>query len=218
MLEQYASTQDFWQKIPFLWLMGIVLAFWIGLIVQDCYNKDSWVRRIIKSFRKLFVIENVISNSKIAESREWVEVRCRVRFIRNKKNVSVVIRAYSCINALARRDFILETHKLDQVYKDQQLTFVLAILPIKSYNKEPLGYQCWGQRYRKSGDIDGMVSLGDGSQNLVEIEVKSGWKTQTEHIFFAVMHKNSHEHGRVFIVHKNRPVPLTIEPQDAINS
>ena len=88
MLEQYASGSEWWRDIPFGWLMIIGAAFWAGLILQDLYNKESWIWENLRSLRQLFVIEGVSLTSKNDDDYEWFELVIKIKFSTFQNNVS----------------------------------------------------------------------------------------------------------------------------------
>jgi len=211
MVKEYASEQSFWQSIPFEYLIAIMLAFWAGLIIQDMQYEESWIWKNIKHHRRVFVIEQAAAIWEATESREWLEIRTKLEFIKDTKNLHIVFRVKSNINSPhAQRNFILHDVKYDKIHKDQHDTFVLGFVPLKSHDGKSIGYQCWGSNYRESGDVKGMESLFDGTENIVEIECKSRWRSQKEMIYLAVR-RTLDADNRVLIVHSNKPNVLTIK-------
>ena len=214
MVEQWASNTDFWDKFPFGWLAWIGLAFMAGLIIEDCTNEDSWLRKTVRSFFQVFTIELLTTPSKNTPDNEWLEILLRIRIIKNVKNANIVLTAHSCMNiAHARDDFILEKRDAQNLFKDETLDFTLGALSVKQYNGKPPIYDAWGSKVRLSGDTDGMHSLHGGTENLVEIDVRSGWFKQTETIFIATLQLDAGCLGRVFLARDTSPASLSFIPK-----
>lgn len=212
MLQNYAANNKVWQSIPFGWLLMLCLTFSLGLLVQDAFTPDSWIRAYIADYCRIFTIDSITPAHKSTPAKEWLEVMARIRFLKNLEKARMVIRVYSCVNVRhASNAFVLVDRQITASTEHVE-ECVLAILPLKSYDGQAIGYQHWGSEYRESGDVDGIKSFLDGSENIVEIELRSGRRRQREHAFVAALHRNSFEHGRVFIVHQGSGVNLRFTP------
>ncbi len=202
MLEQQASSSEFWVNLPWGWLATCFVAFLVGQIVQDIFNSNSWIRRNIADIRKLFIIQNVNIFSENKDGFEWFEVRVKLKFIRNTKAARIIFEVEQSVNVPhARKKFVLFSKNAQTLDQNKEQSFTIAIIPDKSPEGEALGYQCWGNRLRKSGDIDGIRSLSDGTESFLKITIKSGFFFQEERIFIAVPNQNWHHAGRVWLTH-----------------
>ena len=208
MIENYFSSAIDWRDFPVFWLTIVALAFWAGIWLDDLQNKDSWIWHNIRWWRRVFAIESVLCVHQNNASQEWLEVRVKIKFLKVANNVHLVLRVKNNLNLLNHQnDFVLERLNYPRVERDQQETVTVAAIPLNSLDGSPRGYQSWGGRLRLSGDVDGMRSLPDGVENILEICAKAFWRAQTEQIFIATLHRNSHEFGRVFI----RKMPFVAE-------
>jgi len=197
--EQWISAFFIWSELSFgtvtLWL----LIFWAGAIVQDLYNPDSWIRLRWRKIRQLYDIESVGTACKTSPEKEWLALTIRLRVVRNIPKGRLTMRVESQINPRQTETFVLHTEEMSGIERAQEMKHTIAVIPLKRSDGKPLGYQSWGGHYWESGDIEGMKSLFDGSENICKIEMRSGWRKQIESVFIAVLHKDSYEHGRVFI-------------------
>lgn len=212
MLEQYFSGAPEWQELPWGWLTGMALAFWAGLVVQDLYNQESWIWHNLCEFRKVFVVESVVPAHKLENNQEWLRLTANIRFVKRCKSAKLIIRIHSAINNRNANDqFVLDARTID-VEKDHQEKLVFGIVPIKAYEGNPPGYQCWGSRFRPSGDVDGMKSLFSGTDNIVSIELRTWRGVQKLPIFVHLLNKESGEMGRVFMEYQRDVVAVSVTP------
>jgi hypothetical protein len=198
-LESWASNAAWFQKIPFGWLLALLAAFGLGLLAEDFVNSDSWVRQFWAERNRLFMVERLTPASHQEPDRHWLQLVLMLRFTRNVKPASLVIRVHHCLNLPhAERTFVLLGEKFDGV-RDQTKKFSLAIIPLERTDGRALGHSVWGDTH-ESGH-----PLFEGSDNVVEIEMRAGWRRQQEYLFVGGMNKDSHEFGRVFLVAGRRP-------------
>lgn len=209
---QNPSEGSFFDSVPFDWLVWCVVAFWIGLVVQDLYNRDSWIRKNVKRARQLFIIQNVNLFSESEDGFEWFEIRVRLKFIRNTGAVRIAFEVEQAVNVPhARTKFSLFSKAAPALDENKEKSFTIAVLPAKAPQGQAIGYQCWGDRFRKSGDVDGIRSLPDGTESFVKITVKSGFFFQEEKIFIALPNQHWHHAGRAWITHTQSEC-IGIEP------
>ena len=209
--EYWLTNSAFWQTIPFGQITIGVLLFWAGVVAQDLYSQDSWVRRKWAALRQMFVVESVVAQHRTDPSKEYLVLALTVRMTRNVREASFVMRVHEGVNhAHVDRVFVLESSKMD-IVKDQSKRRALAIIPLKRHDGAPLGYQVWGDKFRESGDVSGR-SILVGSDNVVEIEMRKRWRRQTERLFIASLHGNSHEFGKVFVVTSDHRTGLRVTP------
>jgi hypothetical protein len=187
-VEEFAREQPWWHSIPFVWLIAMWGAFMLGLIAQDIANHDSWIRGNLRSSQRLMVLERVVPAYRTSLEREWLEITAWIKFVRTVENVHLIVRVDANMNMThAREQFVLRNESYGRVAADESKQFVVAIVPLKRHDGEPLGYQCWGDHFRESGDTERMRTLSAGTRNIVEIQARGGfWFRQSEHFLLAV--------------------------------
>ena len=202
LVEEFAREQAWWHAVPFAWLIVLWSAFMLGLIVQDVANPDSWLKENLRAMRRILILEGVVPVHRTSPQREWLEITARIRFVRAVQNAQLVVRVDANTNVEhAREEFVLRNESCGHVATDERRQIVIAIVPLKRYDEQPLGYQCWGDRFRESGDVDGMYTLFAGTRSTVEIQARGGfWFKQSERFLLAATDApGTGTSGRVFI-------------------
>lgn len=175
-------------------ISACILCFGLGLLVEDIFNKNSWVRSLIQYFRRLFAVNSTNIIPKSNATHEWFEVTLDIEFIQSAKNAILIFEIDSAVNVPhAREKFILETKNLPRIEAHQKERYVLAIIAGKSKNASPAGYNSWGEKLRLSGDVENMKSLSDKS--FIKVVCRCGWRKQEETIFLNIANTNSDVRG-----------------------
>lgn len=204
---------NFIASLPIGWLTAVCIAFWAGLVVQDLYNEDSWIRKNIQIWRSLFVIESVIIASQNTRDEEWLEIRVKIKFTSDARKVRLVLECDQHVNVPhARKKFVLKSLDYPSIDKHREEILTVAIVSLRGKNGNPSVYSCWGDKVRKSGDTNGMLSLSRG-ENFLNLKISSGWKKQTESVFMVISDQNMTHQGRVWVSHTNSPY-LLIEAKE----
>lgn len=199
--EQWASTYfgQWWSTIPWGLFLLFFVVFSSGQLIADWANDNSWLREKWQSYRRIFDIENVVPVHLSDTSKEWLEITAHIRFLKQVRGVTIVVRVHECVNLdHAKNVFVLKALEPQDVEVDQIIHMVLAVVPLKQTSAPP-GYQVWGDRYRESGDTYKMKSLLGGSENVVEIEARNGGHIQKSKIYLAPLNDSSRKFGRVFV-------------------
>lgn len=203
-----------WVDIHMRLLIELGLAFWCGLILQDWYNKESWLWQNWYALNRTFVIDWVNTPGKNTPTMEWLELTADIRLLKSVKSATFTIRVHSCINlSHARRVFVLSHFERGSLPVGHHEKHVLATIPIKRYDDKAMENQYWGQRYLDGGAIDeGLTVFTDGgAENVIEIEAQSGWRKQREYVF-VVSRSNHPHHDRVFTVYGQSRFGLRLQP------
>lgn len=195
-----------WLIQHWYWLLGLCGAFTLGQAVSDYLNRESWIRRKVAALNQIFVVDSVVPVSKSTEQKEWLEITAMARFTRNVRRVHIITRIKYAINLPhAETSFVLDVKEWPLKTKDETERYVIAVVPLRRSDGHPLGYQVWGGRYRESGDVEGMHSFSGGTENIMEIEMRSGWRRQVSQTFIAGLQQQGEAFGRVFTAPPNSP-------------
>lgn len=206
--DKVLDTYSWWKGLPWWWLFWIWAAFVIGQIVGA--TPVLWQR-----FRARFHVMQVETVARAHQTppggnHEWKEITIVLRFSRALRDVTLQTTIDYAINLPARRQFTLQSELLERVHSGERKRLVVAIIPVESYNNEPLGYPCWGNRFRESGDVEGMEALSAGTDSIVTVEVLRGPVTlQRERIFLSVLGEYDAD---VFLAWKGQPAAIEVLP------
>ncbi len=201
-MEQYAESTSFLSYLPLDMISLFTIAFVFGLLAQDLSNKDSWIWKNYRIWRRLYEIEQIVPASVNNTTHSWLEITVYLNFIRDIKDVEIIVRAHSNYMLEHAKDvFLISTNNIPSINKDHREKIVLGIIPLESYDGSPVGYQVWGDKYRKSGDVSGMKTLSNSSNNLIEITVKCKKHEQTEKVFLYMNNQGGGELGKFFAMY-----------------
>ena len=176
MVKEYASEQSFWQNIPFEYLIAIMLAFWVGLIVQDLYNKESWLWENRRIINKLFDVV-ALHVKHIEETPERLSVVLLIKYIREIKNgiITITVTAQNIRNPL--KPFVIHCEAKVNCPAHSNKRIIICNLRIPRSN-QPAIHSLWGKEVGGIELKEGQKTIVDGSKNLVVIEVKSKCRIQ----------------------------------------
>lgn len=199
----------FFASLPLGSMWAVVIAFTLGLFLQDLYNPKSWVRQYVRRFKRVFKIDAADFPHECTEAVEWIHFRVRLRFVRNIR-AAISVRIFH--NAGARR---LDVFRLPGLTKKERHTddieeLVLATIPLKAYDGAAPGYATWTPDLRREHD-PAVRNVIAGSEYVVEVEAKSCRGLQVERVLLAIPFADSQSFGRLALVDGNF---ITIVPQD----
>lgn len=168
------------------WLVICCCVFMAGLFIQDCFNKESWVRGNFRLLRRLFLIEGVHLINQEKDGYKWVNVRVSLKFLKTRGVSKIVFEVDSAINVKhAREQYVLSSLVSQSLNKNQKCDFVIATIPYEAPTGLSAGYICWGEKHRKSGDVVGIKPLS--AESILKIKASSGWFfSQEEFVFIAL--------------------------------
>lgn len=216
--QHLADQNHFLANLPYGLFTALAVAFWLGCIAENVSNPKGWSRRTWHEFVEVAVIEMSGLVSEIYKEQDWKRLKVSIRFIKSSKKVSISIRVHAALNiSHAAETFILETHEYKNVEKDITKSFYAASFPPAPSPGYSPGYHSWGTRLRETGDTNGMISLLNGTQNLIEIDIKTWRGRQKLRIFAAFPATDSHNFGR-FIVAEGRDIAFPSIPIPAQES
>jgi len=210
MTQEWVTEGSNWSDFVASWPMDLIwtasLAFLLGLLLQDGFNKDSPIRKRIKACTSSFVISDVIPKSITDCDYENLIVVAKIRFIKNVQNVKITLRAYGDIDIKhSYKIFVLETRTIQSVSKDETIEFNLATFPVSAPKGQPIGHPCWGSR-REAADVSSGKPIYGA--NVVEIEVRSGIAPQKELVFINAM--MDRPRGKAFISYGRKPSAIEV--------
>jgi hypothetical protein len=213
LLEKYVDEQSWWHRIPWRPLLIGWAIFTAGVLFRDSMAPGSWLRGKFRRLVRSFEIETIATAYHTRPThREWLAVTIHLRFTRTLRKAHLLVRVSADLNIPhVNRQFLLQQLSRDRINSSHKEKLVVAILPLTDAPGTALGPQCWSDHYREPGDIDGLQSLSQGTDNIVDIEVRSNWwLPQRERIFLVAMSTKSMEFGRVFIAYDDVPAALAM--------
>lgn len=175
MLEQGVSGASAWANVPFGWLTALVLTFWAGLVVQDFYNKRSWIHENWRLAHKIFEID-ALHSTHIVEEPERIAIRALLRFARKVSKGRIVVSVYpQYINA---HPFVILDEKLAGVPPHDSKALILCNLPIQKPGWTPI-HAVWGADVGTLDIKPDQKVIAPHSENIVVIVVTAGWRKQS---------------------------------------
>jgi len=182
MLEQFAANQEFWKDIPFGWITVVLFAFWAGLLAQDLYNKESWLRNNWRVINKLFDVVS-LHVAHVEKPPEVISVVLKIKYTRNIKNGELTITSTPLHERM--QPFIIqhETEINKPSYSDRKI--VVCNLPVA-----PASHSSWGEDVGGEVLKDGQQTVGLGVRHLVCVELKSRFMKQKIEFFIDALNPN----------------------------
>jgi hypothetical protein len=208
--QEWASGADWYADVPFGTIFGISVAFLAGLVVQDFYDPESWIRRLHSDWTRVFQIEWASFPHDATPSIEWLHLKVQVRYVKTIK-VSISVRVFYPLGRANEQTFVLHGDwegPASLRAKDTLQGLTLATFPLRAYDGDPPGYDCWGAQLRRSGDDQGMRSLSDGTNTLIEINARTWRGAQTERVLLVWPEQRAGGYGRTAIT-ENAAVALS---------
>ena len=175
MLEQGASASEAWSNFPFEWVMGLVLAFWLGLFVQDFFNRQSWIYKNWRLINQVFEI-GAIHSAHIEEQPERAIVRVLLRFVREIKDGRIVVSVHPLYKNA--HSFVVFDEKIGDCPRHSEKSLILCNVPIRKPGWTPI-HAVWGEEIGSLDIKDGQKTIVPNSENIIEIVVKSRWREQS---------------------------------------
>lgn len=159
---------------PFLW--PVAPAFLLGLVLQDGFDRESWLRYWWRRLAAKFVLVSLSVSQ--AEEPKRIQVTALIRFTKNISLGQLVLRVHSCMNA-ANGGFlhVIRVDESLRALKGEQRQIEIAKVPIAYPGWTPI-HSAWGPGW--PGHSRAVAGL---SKNVVDIEVIGGWLPQRHRIF-----------------------------------
>ena len=109
--EHWAVHQEWWKLIPFGWLSLLILAFWIGIVVQDLLNPNSALRHNWREWRKVFDVIAVMAGHVEGQTNDRVDIICLLKFRKSLTDEALTVRVIVPLTFKKRRQSVCVTHK-----------------------------------------------------------------------------------------------------------
>jgi hypothetical protein len=214
LLEKSVDKKGWFEPVPWWLLLTIWAAVTFGVLAGDLSHHTSVLRQWWRTLRGCFVVTDAVpAHRSTPEGREWLEITVHLRFTRRVTGARLAVRVFANTNlpAQANQTFVLTSERLRHAEKDHARRLIVAVIPLSESPGVAVGYSSWGDRYRASGDVDGMHSFHVDTDNIVAIEVDTRWRyRQRELVFVAGLNPRTGAHGRVFVARAGAPANLTI--------
>ena len=175
MLEQSASGSEVWETFPFGWLTALSLAFWAGLIVQDFYNRRSWIHENWRRLNQIFEI-SAVHSAHITEGPERVVIRALLRFTRKISNGRIVVSVHPLYKDA--HPFVVLDEKITDAPPHSDKTLILCTLPIPKPGWTPI-HAVWGGEVGSLEIKTGQKTIVPHSENIIAIDITAGWRKQS---------------------------------------
>ncbi len=188
MLEQKASTSEFWLNLPWGWMTLCFLSFFVGQVVQDVFNSKSWIRQNWKDWTRKFEV-TALNVSGQMKPRARIVV-ARIRFVKRINKGHLYLRAYTCTGMKRNsKVFVADLGEINNVAPDTEQQIRLAT--------DAIAYPGWEPFNSTIGppDADNPISLVGSSANVIEIELKTLLLKQTTRFFVKSMSYGGTDYG-----------------------
>lgn len=162
--ETFIKTQQWWQSLPLTGLTWIFLAVGFGLILGDCYNKNSWLRHNLKELHKVFEVQACCISQEF-EPHEFFGIICLIKFTKNVKEAKLVIRVIDIAHA-GNSAHVVHDEKITML-KDSERRLRLGSLPV---NSSVGRHAVWGEKLGEVGLLPGQRPIY-GTNSVVEVSV-----------------------------------------------
>lgn len=204
--QQHFQSQKWWADVPWGQISLLLVAFIIGTLYADICNKTSQLRRWW-SYRNRICEFDVFSRAKNDTEKQWFELVIRAKFLKDETNVSVELFAYDAVQfSLVRAPSKIIEIPLKNYSGDEALEIIAACIPQYLRADEPRRHTLWGSQPGENALPDGAKLIAPASDNLAEIRIKRGRKTETFRVFFALMNRRSDTGESFFFLPETRDV------------
>lgn len=188
MLEQQASTSQFWVGLPWGWLTACFVAFLIGQLVQDFFNPKSWIRENWHDWTNKFEVSMLNVGGQM-EPRARL-IRAKIRFTKRIPKGHLYLRAYTCTGKNREpKVYVVDLGELNNIAPDTEKEIRLAT--------EAIAYPGWTPFHSTIGppDAEQPISLVGSSKNVIEIELKTRFLTQKTKFFIESLTYGGADYG-----------------------
>lgn len=173
----------------------LFVAFWIGLVIQDLYNKDSWLHKYWRDWNRLFDVHTLHSEH-VRDDPERVAVYVLLKFIRKIRGGELVVTVVPSYKGAS--PFV--THKEVQLnsaaFEDRKLT--ICTLRVPRPHKLAI-HSLWGETIGGVTLEQGQQSVTPQSKNLVSIAVRGGWRRQKFDFMVDFLHADRLNESYVYL-------------------
>ncbi len=204
------SGQEWWVDLPWLWLAGIFFAFWLGQIVNDAFNKDSWLQHNWRVFRSLgdfhpveYRVQFYPKHEDENDKAHFIEISVPFTFDRNAGSDVEVRVSYDALTVTegVPRHYSWRVPVLENPLKGDQ-----KLIPIALAADEPGVHGFTGDR--------NLRLLGTGRAYRIKVEIFDRRHQQAKHLSIRIPHrqerisvsKNSY-HGSWFFLIDEEHLP-----------
>lgn len=168
LFESVGTNTDWWtihiQPVLEPLLCPVAPAFLSGLLLQDVYNRHSWLRSLWRTRTSAFEVEAV--NVGYAEDPRRLEAIIRIRFVRKIRAGRLNLKVFSCVGVgTPPIVHIIHVESVEYAVKDECRNVLIANLFISYPGWVPL-HSSWGP-----GPPDHKRALVGGSRNIVELRL-----------------------------------------------
>ncbi len=193
MLERWAEHQQWWHGLPFGWMTLTILAFWVGVVVQDLMNEKSALRHNWREWKKVFDVLTVHAGH-IQNGMERVDIMCLLKFRRDIKNALLVVRVIVPLSFNEPDIKVIHQERLD-IAGNGEKRLRLGNIAITRPGYEFARHSVWGEAI---GGKD--IALGQhtiyASKNIIEISIGS----QTYRIYAHVLDVSRKEQSHIYLL------------------
>lgn len=184
-LDRWIEIQDWWEKLP--WSLGIAasVGFLLGLVVQDLYNPDSWLRRWEAAVNRLVDLTGCWHDEVGEPDCRMREGYATVTFARDAKNLE--LRVWGLIPNNSEPHLLLHETGVVAVARAKRRLVVARVAVHRTDVHATLGQT---------------FQVNTGEPKKVIIELRSGWRRQR--IVIDVTFRPKSDQGRVELVFPGR--------------
>lgn len=174
MVEQALSTQPWWQDLPFWTIILSFIAFSAGAVIQDLYNKNSWIYENLREINKsadLLKIQIVENESPATH----VSIIINLKFTREIKDGRIYITVYPLYANI--RSFVIFDDKNLNLPPDSEKKISICHERIPMPGEPPV-HSLWGESIGGVDLREGDKTVMPHSRNLVKVTISNGRRNQ----------------------------------------
>jgi hypothetical protein len=197
MLERWAEQHEWWQTLPFGWLTVVIVAFGVGVVIQDLVNEKSALRHNWREWRRIFDVLTVHASHVEKDNKERVDIFCRLKF---RKTIDEALLTVRVIVPLPYReaDVKLIHREKVSVAAEGEKTLRLGNIAIATAGQDFTCHSVWGDAIGGRDIAPGQYPIY-ASRNIIEISIAS----QTYQIYAHVLDVSRKEHAYVYLLTEN---------------
>lgn len=191
------ALPDLWTAIPWIDLTIWGALVTLGLLIADFQNRGSWLRMWLRELTAIASISSIHTNHTEIDDVEWVRINAHLIIVRNIRSGSLVVR----VSPKTRNRTWEVSYKkdLDGFQAGQKINFPLGHLRIARPHK-PAAHSIWGDSPGTTELTPEQVTIVPGNEYLVEIEIKSGRRTQRTRFIADILRAEHEDKKRVYIL------------------
>jgi hypothetical protein len=170
LLKEDISATEWWHQIPFGWLGLTMLAYALGLAVNELCYPLSNMRHNWRELRKVFEVLSVNTAHRTDQDAERVAIVCQLKFLKELNDARLTVRV---VTGLPGRPSARQIVYQEQISgpKDSTKSLVLGSLPITRPGAPFARHDVWSPQLPGPDIAPGQVTMIPGARSIIELSV-----------------------------------------------